>query len=294
MIGRGIRDAFKSVIRNFSLSLASISSITITLIVVAVSMMLSANVNNFAKKIESDVTLLVYIDLDTKSDRIEEMKNEIKQIGNVNPDLLKLQTKDEAIKALPDDSLKKIINNWDQNENPLYDTFFVKVKNVDQIDATAKELKTIKNVSMVKYGENIINQLIYVFKVVEKVSIVLVVALILVTAFLIDNTIKLTIFSRKKEIEIMRLVGASNLSINLPFVFEGLFLGMLGSVIPIIATIYGYNALYVYFHGQLFSSILTLTNPIPLIYIVSVIILCIGGIVGMIGSGKAVRKHLKI
>ena len=139
-----------------------------------------------------------------------------------------------------------------------------------------------------------VEQLVAVFDVVRKICLGMVVALIVVTAFLISNTIKITIFSRKREIEIMRLVGASNLNIKIPFIFEGLFLGVIGSIIPIIATIYGYTVLFENFNGQLFSPFIKLVPAEPFVYIVSLILLGLGVIVGMFGSYKAVRKYLKI
>ena len=129
---------------------------------------------------------------------------------------------------------------------------------------------------------------------VRKVCAVTVVALVLVTAFLITNTIKITILARKREIDIMRLVGASNLNIKIPFIFEGLFLGILGAIIPIVATMYGYSQLYQNFNGQLFSPFIKLVTPEPFIYLLSIILLVLGILVGMFGSWRAVRKHLKI
>ena len=130
---------------------------------------------------------------------------------------------------------------------------------------------------------------------VSSVQLSTVVALILVTAFLIGNTIKLAIYSRKREIEIMRLVGASNISIKIPFILEGLFIGILGSIAPIAITIFGYSSLYEFFDGELFGSALaTLVNPIPFVYYVSIILVGIGIVVGMVGSYLAVRKYLKI
>ena len=139
-----------------------------------------------------------------------------------------------------------------------------------------------------------VEQLVSVFDVVKKVSIGMVLALIIVTAFLISNTIKITIFSRKREIEIMRLVGASNLNIKIPFLFEGLFLGVFGAFLPIIATVYGYATLYDNFDGQLFSPFIQLIKPEPFVYYVSILLLVIGILVGMFGSWRAVQKHLKI
>ena len=139
-----------------------------------------------------------------------------------------------------------------------------------------------------------VEQLVTVFDVVRKICLGMVVALIIVTAFLISNTIKITIASRQREIGIMRLIGASNLNIRIPFIIEGLLLGALGSIIPIIATIYGYSTLYSNFNGQLFSPFIKLIPPTPFIYTTSLILLGIGIIVGMFGSWRAVRKHLKI
>ena len=171
----------------------------------------------------------------------------------------------------------------------------LKVKNIDDIKTTVNVIKNINGVKTVNYGEDMIDQLITVFKVVEKASIFIVVALVVVTAFLIGNTIKLAIFSRKREIEIMRLVGASNVSIKVPFVIEGLFIGMLGSIIPIILSVYGYTSLYNFFNGKLFgSSLAKLVPPTPFIYYISLVLLAIGIVVGMIGSYRAVRKYLKI
>ena len=122
----------------------------------------------------------------------------------------------------------------------------------------------------------------------------IVVALILVTAFLINNTIKLTIFSRRSEIEIMRLVGTSNFAIKLPFIFEGLFLGAIGAIIPVILTIYGYIIAYSRLDGHLFSKMISLVKPFGFVLYVSLILVAIGALVGVIGSYKAVRKYLKV
>ena len=92
----------------------------------------------------------------------------------------------------------------------------------------------------------------------------------------------------------MRLVGTSNYAIKLPFIFEGLFLGIMGSIIPIIITIFGYNKLYEQFDGQLFSPFIKLIVPDPFVFIISLVLIVIGIMVGMFGSYTAVRKHLKI
>ena len=294
ILSRNIRDSFQSVFRNFSLSLASISCITITLLVVSISMILSVNVNNFATLVEKDVTIVTFLDANITEEKIKVVEQEIKRLNNIES--ITFQSKDEITEDMKSssDTFKSIMDEWSEEENPLQDTYLVKVEDINKIASTAKKIKAIDGVDVIKYGEGMVEQLVSVFDVVRKICLGMVVALIIVTAFLISNTIKITIFSRKREIEIMRLVGASNLNIKIPFIFEGLFLGVIGSIIPIIATIYGYTVLFDNFNGQLFSPFIKLVEPQPFIFILSGILVVIGILVGMFGSWRAVRKYLKI
>ena len=291
---RNIRDSFKSVFRNFSLSLASISCITITLIVVAISIILTYNVNNFATLVERDVTIVAFLNVDITNEEKTYVSTAIHKLDNIES--ISFESKVDIADEMMESSevFKNIMENWDESTSPLQDTYLVKVKNIDDIGKTAKQIEKIDGVDLVKYGEGMVEQLVSVFDVVRKICIFIVVALIIVTAFLITNTIKITIFSRRREIDIMRLVGASNINIKIPFIFEGLFLGILGSVIPIVATIYGYVALYENVGGQLFSPLIRLIEPQPFVYITSLILLAIGILVGMFCSWRAVRKYLKI
>ncbi len=294
MLRRSIRDAFKSVFRNFSLSLASISCITITLIIVAISILISFNVQNFTKEMEKDLTIVIFLDSDTTEEEITEIREKLEKMSNIES--MTYQSKSAIKEEMSKENVifNEVMSSWDDEDNPLKDTFQVKVKEVEKISNTAKRIEKIDKVSSVKYGEGMVDNLISAFEAAKKVSYGMVIALILVTVFLIINTIKLTIFSRKREISIMRLVGASNFTIKTPFIIEGMVLGLFGSIIPILIVCFGYIALYNHFDGYLYSRIITLIEPEPFIYMVSVIVLVIGIIVGMIGSASAVRKYLKI
>ena len=294
ILGRSIRDAFKSVFRNFSLSIASISCITITLLIVSISMVLSYNIENIAVLIKKDFSIVVFVENDATEEDITNIRNTIGNMDNI--DSLVYESKKQVADSWKESSemFEAIIDSWDENENPLADTFSVKVKDIEKIGKTAKEIKKIDKVGIVRYGEGIVEQLLSVLSVIEKFLIGIVLALVLVTVFLVSNTIKITIFSRRKEIEIMRLVGASNFNIKLPFIVEGLFLGFLGSLIPILVTIYGYNALYELVSLENISPFLQLVEPSPFIYIVSLVLLVMGTIVGMFGSAGSVKKYLKI
>lgn len=294
IIGRNIRDAFKGVFRNFSLSFASISCITITLIVVTISIILSDNVDNFTNLVERDVTIVAFIDNEADDSKIEEIREEISSLNNIEE--YEFRSKEEITNEMRDSSdvFDSIMGNWTDDENPIQNTFQVKVTDINKIDNVAKKIEKIDGITLVKYGEGIVEQLISTFELIHKICIGAVIALILVTAFLISNTIKITISSRQREIGIMRLIGASNLNIRIPFIIEGLLLGLLGSIIPVALTIYGYNSLYHHFNGQLFSPFIKLIEPVPFVYYTSLILVGIGILVGMFGSWRAVRKHLKI
>lgn len=296
---RNIRDAFKSVFRNLSLSMASILCITITLIVVSIAMMASVNVNNFTKKIENDVTIVVFLDRDISLERFKAIEKEIRQIDNVGTnesDVVgkdKLTIKDELMKS--SSTYSSVLAKYKAREEvPLQDAYDVKVSDIKKIENTANALKKIEGVSTVKYGEGMVNRLTKIFDIIRSATYITVAALILVTAFLISNTIKITIFSRKREIDIMRLVGASNINIKIPFILEGLLLGLVGSIVPILVVTYGYSTLYNYFDGELFGHMVTLVKPNPFIFKISLLLMVIGIIVGMFGSYRAVKKHLKI
>ena len=294
IFSRSVRDSFKSVFRNFSLSLASISCITITLIVVAIAIILSQNVNNFASLVEGDVTIVTFLKRDVTDSQTDGIKDKIDKMPYIESVVYK--SKMELSREMMDSSdvFSSVMQNWDEKSTPIQATFQVKVKDINEIKYVADEISKLDGVDIVKYGEGMVEQLVSLFDMVRKVSIGMVIALVIVTAFLITNTIKITIFSRKREIEIMRLVGSSNINIKVPFILEGLFLGLMGSIVPIILTVFGYNKLYEKFDGQLFSPFIKLIVPEPFVYNISFVLVGIGILVGMFGSYTAVKKHLKI
>lgn len=292
ILSRSIRDSFKSVFRNLPLSMASILCTTITLILVAIAIFLSYNVREVTTTLEHELTIVVYLKKEVTEEEKIEIQNDLKTMDNV--DNYKLKTKEEwkAEMKKESDTLNTTLDYLE--ENPLLDSVIVTVKDVKDLKATAERLRKYEYVSSAEYGEGMVENIIGIFDAISYGTIIMVVALVCVTAFLIANTIKLTIFSRKTEIEIMRLVGASNTAIKLPFVFEGFILGVLGSLIPVALSIYGYTILYNQTGGYVFTKIITLVKPFPFVLYVSLILLGIGSIVGMLGSWWAVRKHLKI
>lgn len=297
IIGRSIESSFKSIFRNFSLSMASITCTIITLILVSIGILFSYNINNITEDIESELTIVTLMNKGITDEELKVTEKNLKKVDNV--DEIKFISKEDIKKDLAEqnETYAKIIDTWGQDENPLQDSFVITVKEIKDINETATTIKNLEYVALVKYGESIVNELINIFDVIKNATIGLVIALVLVTTFLIGNTIKITIFSRKSEIDIMRLVGTSNSVIKLPFIFEGFLLGTIGSILPVLITILGYTWAYNFLSSASLSSILNvvrLAQPSSIVYTTSLIIFGIGAVVGMFGSLRAVRRYLTI
>lgn len=297
IIGRSITNAGKSIARNFSLSMASITCTIITLILVSLGVLVSYNVNTITTDIEKELTIVVFMKKETTKDELDKAKEALSKIDNVAD--VKYTSKEDIKNGMISEypSFEKMMESWTDVNNPFQDSYVVSVKDVRDINETVTTIKNLDNVDIVKYSESMVGELISIFDAVKTGTICLVIGLVLVTAFLINNTIKITIFSRRNEIDIMRLVGTSNTVIKLPFLFEGLFIGVLGSIIPILVTIFGYTYIYNALSSLGTSNILSvikLASPDAIVYKTSLFIFIIGAVVGMFGSVKAVRKYLTV
>ena len=164
-------------------------------------------------------------------------------------------------------------------------------KNVDKI---AKKIGDIPCVKEVTYGGSSTNKLVDILESVRNGGAIFVVALIVVALFMIANTIKITITSRSTEISIMRMVGASNWYIRIPFMLEGIFIGLIGSIVPLLILVYGYKFAYVTMTSMMSSNLITFMSPYPLVWQLGALLALLGAVVGLIGSFFSVRKFLKL
>lgn len=297
-IGYSIRDAFKSVKRNFFLTIASISCVSITLLVVAFALIASFNLRKISNKIEEDVTILTYLKLGVSSDEILNFEEKLRSNKDIAPDWIKITPSDvkkSIIEKNDDEVLSNIFKTITNEEEIFRYTYKIRLNKIEKLDTIAKELKDNASVDQVKYDDKTINKIVSVLNVVTNGAFIVVIVLLLINVFLIINTIKLTINTRKRELQIMRVVGASNISIKLPFMVEGLIIGFLGSILPVIATIFAYKLFYEKLEdGHVISPIFEFIAPFPFVYFVSMILILTGSLVGMVGSGRATRKYLKI
>lgn len=296
ILGRSFGNAFKSLIRNFSLTTASVICTVITLTLVSIGLVLSYNIKEITHNIEKELTVVLFVKKDTSKEDVEKLKTDLEGIDNVES--IKFRSKDDVKNEFKnDEKWAEIVNTLGEDENPFQDSFELVIKDVRDINETVTTIKNMDHIDIVKYGESSVNELVSIFDTIKIGTIILVGGLVLVTIVLITNTIKITIFSRKREIDIMRLVGTSNTVIRLPYLIEGFLIGVIGSIIPILVTIFGYDLIYEKFSGMEVTNIIgviSLATPEGIIYTASLFILVLGSVVGMFASGIAVRKHLTV
>ena len=290
---RHVRESFKSIGRNGWMTFASVSAVTVTLSLVGVFVVIMMNLNNFASGIENNVEVRVHIDRTATEAQRNELEGKLKALEEV--DTITFSPKEEELDKL-------IENMGDQGsafelfeqDNPLNDVFVIKTHRPEEVVNVAEKAEKMNSVEIVKYGQGFVEKMFNIVDASRNVGIILIIALLFTAMFLISNTIKITIFARRREIEIMRLVGATNGFIRWPFFLEGLWLGILGSVVPIGLIAIGYKFLYENFSKTLTIDYMELLPYNPFIFQVSMLIILFGAIIGVWGSLMSVRKFLKI
>lgn len=294
-IFRPIRDGFKGVGRHASMSIQSASAVTLALIIISLFLMFSMTVQNFTKGIEESVSISVLVDYSKESAEDEDaISLAIKNISGVST--VTYSSKDEEfqyyLESFDDEKTRKAFEPF-KDSNPMHDAFYVEAASGDQITEIASEIQKIEGVAEVNYGGQSTVSMVDTMAMVRKIGGFLVIGLTLLAIFLIQNTIKLTISARKDEITIMRNVGATNSFIRSPFVIEGIIIGVLGSIIPIALTVWGYTTLYQQSGGILVSNMFKLVKPNPYIFYLAGILLGIGVVVGFVGSLLSVNRYLR-
>jgi len=218
------------------MGLASIGSVTAVLIILGFVLIIVLNVNNvalIAKETFDEIAVYLYDDVDEK--QIEELGKSFKDIDGVMG--VAFQTKEYALEKLKED--------WGENayllegirDNSLPNTYIVQLKDVENSEHVENQLRTFEGVEKVQYHKDAVNSLIRIADFVKKIGTGVILLLLLISIFIISNTIKITVLNRQKEIELMQYIGATNGYVRGPFMVEGIMLGFFGSVIAILLII---------------------------------------------------------
>lgn len=287
-----LKYAFIGIKRHMVLCFSAISAIALTLLLVGTILILGMHVDYFSKDVQKDLSIHVILNEDIKDDQeIRQIKQEILRMKNVSKVVLSdsdqelelmIKEKGDAFKA------------YRGKENPLSNAFFVYVKNPAKIAQTSKNIEKLQGVSSSAFGGSSVTTLVKMLSIVQKIGIGIVILLVLLSLYLIYNTIRTTIDSRSDEIMIMRTVGATNSFISQPFIVEGIVIGLIGACIPFVCLYYGYQQIYTMLSGQLFTPMFSLFKPEIIHVRIGVSILVFGICIGGFASYLATRKYLKM
>lgn len=286
-------EALKSIVRNGWMSIASVGVVSITLLLLGSFMVISFNVALVTQDIKEQIQIVLY--LDEACD--EETRLELQRMLALHPQMEEVRyvSKDEAMQRLKKQLGDRayLLEGIDTGEeNPLRDSYELKTKIPEDIPLVAEEIANYPGVGYLDYGQGVVEPLFQFTGIMRWIGLMFMAGLALTAIFLIAHTIRLTVYIRRKEIMIMKYVGATDWFIRWPFIFEGLILGLVGAVIPLIVIYYGYQAAVIWLQSNIYFIPLIPTENI--MKEITRVIIPLGVVLGVLGSSISVRRFLKV
>ena len=286
-----IGDAFKSLKRNRTISIASMITVFITFLVLGVFVLLAQNAGLIINGLEDKIEIQVFLDKDIKLIEEREIQVKIKEQDGVES--IKYESAEDAYNNILE-SNPDFLKGYTLEKNPFPASYIVKISDVDKIDKIVKAVKDLPGVDTIENQQDIVKSIQSVIKTVRWIGVALFCVLIAVSIFLIMNTTKITVYSRRREVGIMKFVGATDWFIRWPFIIEGMVIGLVGSAVSIVALFFLYKLAVKGISSMFMMMSFSLVSSG---YVISTLLLffVLGGmIIGGIASYLALRKFLKV
>ena len=286
-----LREAFQSMIRKRWMTFASIGTVTVSLFVLGVFLVLIMNMTKMAASLESQVQISAYLIDGLTAEEQKEIARTMKDLSTISK--IEYVPKEQALKTLQErlGEQKKILDALGDS-NPLPNYFLVTVKNSSDVKRTAEVIAEIYGVEEVKYGQDVATNLFDLTHLIRVFGLMLMAILALATVFIISNTIRLTIFARRKEIAIMKYVGATDSFIRWPFVLEGILLGFIGGSVSAIILRSFYAAMTEKIYATL--TFFPLIEQFPFMNYLTLFLISSGMLIGILGSTISLKKFLEV
>ena len=286
-----IKETYKSIRRNGFMSFASISTVAVSLLVLGMFLMIFLNTNNLAQYLESQVQVSVYMQDSATVKELASVKDKLTKMPGVVKvtQVSKQQALERFKKRLGDQ--QQLLSSLGK-ENPFPNSFEIQVDSPERIKVLTPQIGQLPKVETAKFGQEVVEHLFQLTKILRFGGIILVVFLAMATLFIISNTIRLTVFARRKEVIIMKYVGATDWFIRWPFLLEGMTLGFCGAVVASLFINSIYSGLLERIHATL--AFLPLLPTYPLLLYVDVFLLVAGTGIGALGSYISLRKFLQV
>ncbi|AJQ26122.1 permease-like cell division protein FtsX [Pelosinus fermentans] len=286
-----IKEALSSLKRNGLMSFASVTTVALSLLILGMFLVMVLNLNNMASTLESQVQISVYLQDGLTDHEMREVGTRITKIPGVVQ--VNFVGKEEAMNRFKErlGEQQGLLNALGE-ANPLPNAFEVKVDKTERVKAAAQAMMQFKGVENAKFGQEVVEQLFALTKMVRIFGLVIIVFLALAALFIISNTIRITVFARRKEIGIMKYVGATNWFIRWPFLLEGMMLGFGGALVAVLFL----NETYGILIHQVYETLafLPLIPQYPFITNISVVLLVTGTVIGALGSTISLRRYMRV
>ena len=285
------REVAISMIRNRWMTAASIGTVALSLFVLGVFFILVMNMNKMASSLESQVQISVYINdnlPEAGRKEIERMTRDMKSVSAVE-----YVPREQALKILRErlGENKKILDALGES-NPLPNAFLVTVKSADDVKKTANLIGDLYGVDEVKYGQDVAANLFELTHLMRLFGVILMALLLFATIFIISNTIRLTVFARRKEIAIMKYVGATDWFIRWPFILEGVALGTIGGGVSALAL----QSFYAAMIDKIYESLafFPMVEQYPFMQYLTIALIGAGIVIGISGSTVSLKRFMEV
>ena len=286
------KQSFKSMWRNRGMGLASVSSISAVLIILGFVLILIMSINSLVLDVQNKFD---EIEIFLEEDISKENKKKIENFAQKEDTIESIEyiSQEEAIEIMKEE--------WEEEADllegveTLPDSYKIKVAKIEDTENIVETLNEIKGISKIKYHKDIIDKLETLAKYIRLGGIIVIVILISISVFIISNTIKITVASRKREIGIMKYVGATNSYIKTPFVVEGILFGIVAAIVSILIVYFGYGYVFDLVNERLYVLFSVVLVPAETILKdISIMFLVIGSGIGALGSMISMKKYLNV
>lgn len=286
-----IKEVATSLKRNNWMSLASIGTVTISLFILGLFLMVVVNLDRMASMLESQVQISVYLKDDITKAQKDELENKLNALQGI--DSVKYISRDEAMQRFSErlGDQKYLLKSLDET-NPLPNAFEVTVKDPQMVKTASHEVADYAGVDSAVYAQDVVEHLFGITRLIRLIGLAIIIFMAGATVFIISNTIRLTVFARRKEIAIMKYVGATDWFIRWPFLLEGVVLGFIGSTIAIILLRLSYIALTQKIYDMM--TFFPLMPLYPFLTYVTIFIILSGIVIGALGSVISIKRFLKV
>ena len=286
-----IREVCRSLKRNNWMSLASVGTVAVSLFIFGMFMMLVMNMNKMADSLESQVQINVYLQDDVSREQARDIEKDLKNLQGVEQ--VTFVSREEAMERFKErlGDQKTLLEALDET-NPLPDSFEVMITQPELVKTAAASIERYDGVESAKYGQDVMEHLFDMTRLIRIFGFSIMLVLALATLFIIANTIRLTVFARRKEIAIMKYVGATDWFIRWPFILEGMVMGLFGSIIAAIVLRFAYTGVVEAIYESL--AFFPLIPTYPFINYVTFLVIISGMVIGATGSALSLKRFLKV